>query len=1307
MPDEVREISINVQATRAINQLIKMGGALDRIESLAGSTDGQLRRAERTIESTAVAARNAAQTIGTLKSALSSANQETRAAERQNDRLRARLERVSAATDGVRAKVAEQTDTIKNLRQALRSLDSTNQSQLSVIRRQEREYDALKGKLQGVTAASLQAGNAGKTLAQQFAGARALQITPFGISQGGVTSLKQIESIQRANARATDAATSAQQRQNAAIRATARSAQSLEQGFHINALRYAAFDLANIFRNMNRAGIIAFKELTGASIEFERNFANVIRTTQLTDPTSIKALRDAFLDLQSTLPVTEEELTRIGTLAAQMGIAASDVAEFTSVVAKFAAASGIAADESATTLARIGQLLPEDVAGDYNRLASAILKTGVNAIATEQQIVRGTSQIASIGNVAGLSAEEIIALSSAMSSLGMSPELQRSVITSSFTKILTAVRGSTEAAEKFGAVMGMTGKEFSAAWEGDGYNTYRKLLATIAQSPKAISILQDLGLTSQRLTPNLLKLGQAYGLLGDTLADTEKGWKEASELQRQYDVIMETTASKLQVLSQAWDAFLAVFGSGGASILGDVAESLTDILKQLRSLAESPVGQFVGTLIIAVSALGVALTGVLTAVTLAGAGFLGFQYVQQQTAILVASTSGALAGQTAILDTLGVSMKVATASAKVLNLALKALWPVAVAGLVIGGANSVGKGIRDLRNQIGGTTDDIDTLVTKLTQVGDADLFAGFKNTAGIKDLKGMIEAPEWEFALNRSLPGLLDLQAFLGGDLRGSTDVLADMAKLDETLADIAKTDPQTAIVNMNKLKQSWLDAGLSEDNFNAVMVDTNEALSLQAEALGVSEGQLKDYYQGMQDTADAEEVAAVQAAALADALGLVGRAGGEAEDLLKGFQDALKSGAGSFFDFGQMLDDAYGTDAGQGGGIARFQKDLDSNLTAVQTWSDGIQQLVVRGASSLAQEFAQQGPKSQQAVLEALKLDDSTLSQLEQSMADAAFFASDAYAQAFSAESGVLAQVYKQMLSINPADALNAVHEVRDAIRNSGGVLTAEDLLGFENKYGFDLNLDLVPNIDKNSYSAAVSLLQADITPITIPVTTSVGQGDFTVTQQLDAWIVEMEGHQILLHVDPNTQEGAEIVSEWRASEYANPLTLRAYANTSEADIALDNWRLAQHNKIVSIQVRATLPDLNGSASGSGRPGIATGGLIHNGQVIRNNYPGFARGTILRGPGTGTSDSILARVSNGEAITRAAAVRYYGPKLFDDLNRMRIPKYAHGYTPSFTPTASGPSVVSNVTIVNPITKDPIRDLRQQSENVVAGVWS
>ena len=61
------------------------------------------------------------------------------------------------------------------------------------------------------------------------------------------------------------------------------------------------------------------------------------------------------------------------------------------------------------------------------------------------------------------------------------------------------------------------------------------------------------------------------------------------------------------------------------------------------------------------------------------------------------------------------------------------------------------------------------------------------------------------------------------------------------------------------------------------------------------------------------------------------------------------------------------------------------------------------------------------------------------------------------------------------------------------------------------------------------------------------------------------------------------------------------------------------------------------------------------------RGNIKGFAEGGMIRGPGTGTSDSIIARVSNGEAIIPADVVKA-NPDLVKGLIAGNIPGFNKG---------------------------------------------
>jgi hypothetical protein len=65
---------------------------------------------------------------------------------------------------------------------------------------------------------------------------------------------------------------------------------------------------------------------------------------------------------------------------------------------------------------------------------------------------------------------------------------------------------------------------------------------------------------------------------------------------------------------------------------------------------------------------------------------------------------------------------------------------------------------------------------------------------------------------------------------------------------------------------------------------------------------------------------------------------------------------------------------------------------------------------------------------------------------------------------------------------------------------------------------------------------------------------------------------------------------------------------------------------------------------------------------EVKAGQVKNAATGGLMRGPGTSTSDSIPARLSDGEYVVRAAAVDRYGVDFLHALNAMSLPGYAKG---------------------------------------------
>src|SRR5699024_11639797 len=84
---------------------------------------------------------------------------------------------------------------------------------------------------------------------------------------------------------------------------------------------------------------------------------------------------------------------------------------------KFASSTDVSVDSSATAFGRLSELLIV-TSDEYEILGSSILSVGVNSVATESQIIEISQQIAGIAGTAGLTADEVVGLSSALASIG-------------------------------------------------------------------------------------------------------------------------------------------------------------------------------------------------------------------------------------------------------------------------------------------------------------------------------------------------------------------------------------------------------------------------------------------------------------------------------------------------------------------------------------------------------------------------------------------------------------------------------------------------------------------------------------------------------------------------------------------------------------------------------------------------------------------------------------------------------------------------------------------------------------------------
>lgn len=356
--------------------------------------------------------------------------------------------------------------------------------------------------------------------------------------------------------------------------------------------RYALYDVARTWAVLSTAILGAAAVSAKLAIDYERNFANVVRTTGAVG-SAVGEMRDSLIDLSTEIPVAFGEITEISALGGQLGIAAEGIDNFTSVVARLTATTNLSTEAAGTALGRFQALLGVS-SEEFENLGSSILKVGINSVATESQIVSIATQISAMGGFAGLTADQVIGLSGALASVGGQPELSRGTITRTFTLISRAVAEGGDALERFATISGMSAQQFASTWGTAQFgDTFQQFLQGINnEGQNAVQALNDLGITSVRDVPLLLRLAGAGDVVAAAFSDAASGYGEASELGEQFGIIADTVATKLSTLANTIKAIVDAVGGEGLGPLKALLDVVQNLAKVFLNFAQTPVGGF-------------------------------------------------------------------------------------------------------------------------------------------------------------------------------------------------------------------------------------------------------------------------------------------------------------------------------------------------------------------------------------------------------------------------------------------------------------------------------------------------------------------------------------------------------------------------------------------------------------------------------------------------------------------------------------------------------------------------------------------
>lgn len=501
-------------------------------------------------------------------------------------------------------------------------------------------------------------------------------------------------------------------------------------------LRYALYDVASAAQQASQSLMGYASSAVMAAAAQEKAFSRIEKTL-VGDATTeqLRALRNELIDLSTEIPVSFDELSKIGMLGSQMGIAAKDIGTFTETVAKFSALTEMSVEDTAMAFGKIGGILGIE-ADQFEALGSAIAAVGFDSEATETQIVSTAGQIGAVATAAGFSASQVVGLSASFASLKIAPEEARGVIVRTFNEISQAVatfddvtKLSGERLQRFARLAGVTAEEFVDAWGDKSPEGASKVFAQFAEGLSKSNIsneLRALGLdgirTSKGLTAFANNLELTYGKInkltgereGGTLETALRAGMERDFLDKSFAVIVDDLSSKLVMLQNSFENLFAAIAGGtdGALInfLKFAIDGITIFNEALTKLAQKEgavslllqlsvaIAAIIGVTLSAVAAsalfgatLGALRTAWAAATTMSLNFGKGLTWLTGQIAALRAGTAAASTGFVGM----GAASGVAAGGLMTLRTAVRGLLAASGVGLLVVLLGEIGLAIYD------------------------------------------------------------------------------------------------------------------------------------------------------------------------------------------------------------------------------------------------------------------------------------------------------------------------------------------------------------------------------------------------------------------------------------------------------------------------------------------------------------------------------------------------------------------------------------------------------------------------------------
>lgn len=351
-----------------------------------------------------------------------------------------------------------------------------------------------------------------------------------------------------------------------------------------------------------------------AASEFESSFAGIRKTVDgvvdsgggLTE--FGKELSQQMRDLSKTIPISVNELNKIGEAAGQLGIKKDSIVEFTKTMAMLGETTNLTSDQAATATANIQNIF--GAAGkDVDRFGATLVALGNAGASTEADIIEMGKRIAGTGHLVGLTQAQVLSFASALSSVGINAEAGGSAISRVFLKINNAVADGGKSLDEFARIAGMNSAAFKQAFQTDAAGATVAFISGLqrlkGEGENVNATIEGVIGKSIIIKDTLLRASGAGDLLTSTLQLGNRAWQENSALIKEAEQRHATFKSQLQLLWNVVNDVAITLGTVLIPILLNVLSGLKPVIAVVAQLAEwfAKLPVPVQTVIVAIGAL--------------------------------------------------------------------------------------------------------------------------------------------------------------------------------------------------------------------------------------------------------------------------------------------------------------------------------------------------------------------------------------------------------------------------------------------------------------------------------------------------------------------------------------------------------------------------------------------------------------------------------------------------------------------------------------------------------------------------------